>query len=175
MTFPTTSILVDFTTQPDGGPPPTADFGNALFSAEMVVAGGLCLGADDPPENCDAPYTAQTMALPCEVWAILGPDNSYPAASVYVSNGAGSSAFIFTWQTSYFILLDQAGTPIWSSTESEFPDLAEGGGLGMKANTNGSLELWVTYDNVTWTLIHTETGLTTPNPATIGLGNLGIG
>lgn len=175
MPFPTSGILVDFTTQPDGGPPPTADFDTGFFFESMVVEGGVCkIDPEAISGQCDAPYIASEFTLPLEVWGILGPLDTDRAA-VYIADF--SSTWFFQWQYSgdnYFFLRDGEFNSLWSSM-NEFDPLVEGGGLGMRANSDGSLELWVTYDGSSWAKIHTETGLTISGEIVIGLASFAVG
>lgn len=133
----------------------------------MVVASGVAAGEFG---TGDAPYTALSFSPPYEAWAILGPVDANDYAIVY-ANGA-STRYTFAWLTTagddYYWLYDESWNPIWASL-NEFPALVEGGGLGIRASGD-SIELWTTADGVTWTNIHTVTGLTLPNPVNIGFG-----
>lgn len=160
------------------GPPPTADYGNGLFSGDMIVSNGLCL-REIAGNNSDAPYITRTFALPCEAWITLGPLTDAPCGVVYVSNGTALAGYIVLWQTgggeTYYYILDQDAATIWVSGLNEFSPIVEGGGLGLRANRDGSLEVWANYDGSAWINIHTQLGLTIPNPATIGLGLIEVG
>lgn len=183
MPFPTTPELVNFNFQPNGGPPPTADFGSGLYFGDMVVDGGLCTFEPGNASNFgDAPYTAQTYNTPMEVWATIDFIGTYPYAAVYIVD-SGNNVYYFLWMVSgtdiYYALLADLGAGIsvvWDSlNEIASIGLFYGSGLGMRAAVGGDLELWITTNATDWINVHTEPSITLSNPVTSGLAMFQVG
>lgn len=181
MPFPTTKRLVDFRSLPDGGPPPSPDFGDTgLAGGGMVVDTGSCTKDPEAPGFGTATYITVAYNLPCEVWVRLNSLDGGSYAAVYVmTEDEATEAFLFWWYSGgdiYYALNRWNGGSynlIWAST-NEFPDLTANGAIGLRANADNTLELWISVDGNTWTLIHTETILDLPNPAKLGFGMFAV-